>query len=56
MYVDLHIGSVFMEKEAELNRYRLAFEYLRAQALDIEASRELISRAKEDLKDATSDH
>ncbi|WP_405598139.1 helix-turn-helix domain-containing protein [Streptomyces sp. NBC_01410] len=56
VYVDLHIGSVFMEKEAELNRYRLAFEYLRAQALDIEASRELISRAKEDLKDATSDH
>ncbi|WP_406307446.1 helix-turn-helix domain-containing protein [Streptomyces sp. NBC_00885] len=56
VYVDLHIGSVFMEKEAELNRYRLAFEYLRAQALDIEASRELINRAKEDLKDATSEH
>ncbi|MFF7599899.1 helix-turn-helix domain-containing protein [Streptomyces mirabilis] len=52
VYVDLHVGSVFMEKEAELDRYRLAFEYLRAQALDIEASRELISHAKEDLKDA----
>ncbi|MFD9782766.1 helix-turn-helix domain-containing protein [[Kitasatospora] papulosa] len=51
VYVDLHVGSVFMEKDAELARYRLAFEYLRAQALDIEASRELISRAREDLKD-----
>ncbi|MEU2679121.1 helix-turn-helix transcriptional regulator [Streptomyces sp. NPDC007107] len=51
VYVDLHVGSVFMEKETELTRYRLAFEYLRAQALDIEASRELISRAREDLRD-----
>ncbi|MGW0787580.1 helix-turn-helix domain-containing protein [Streptomyces sp. NPDC002911] len=51
VYVDLHVGSVFMEKDAELMRYRLAFEYLRAQALHIEASRELISRAMEDLKD-----
>ena len=56
VYVDLHVGSVFMEKEAELDRYRLAFEYLRAQALDIEASRELISRAKEDLKDAKDEN
>ncbi|MGW7466826.1 helix-turn-helix domain-containing protein [Streptomyces xantholiticus] len=56
VYVDLHVGSIFMEKAAELDRYRLAFEYLRAQALDIEASRELIRRAKEDLKDAKSKH
>ncbi|WP_203186482.1 helix-turn-helix domain-containing protein [Streptomyces pratensis] len=56
VYVDLHVGSVFMEKDAELMRYRLAFEYLRAQALDIEASRKLISRAKEDLKDDKGQH
>lgn len=56
VYVDLHVGSVFMEKKAELDRYRLAFEYLRAQALDIEASRKLISRAKEDLKNAESEY
>ncbi|MFE4449471.1 helix-turn-helix domain-containing protein [Streptomyces sp. NPDC056796] len=55
VYVDLHVGSLFMEKDAELTRYRLAFEYLRAQALDIEASRELISRAKEDLNDDKSE-
>ncbi|MEW1686734.1 helix-turn-helix domain-containing protein [Streptomyces sp. NPDC091265] len=52
VYVDLHVGSVFMEKAEELERYRLAFEYLRAQALDIEASLKLIGRAKEDLNDA----
>lgn len=56
VYVDLHVGSVFMEKEAELDRYRLAFEYLRAQALDIDASRKLISRAKEGLRDAKNSH
>ncbi|MFF2726399.1 helix-turn-helix domain-containing protein [Streptomyces sp. NPDC058008] len=55
VYVDLHVGSLFMEKDVELTRYRLAFEYLRAQALDIEASRELISRAKEDLNDDKSE-
>ncbi|MGW6014677.1 helix-turn-helix domain-containing protein [Streptomyces sp. NPDC055210] len=49
VYVDLHIGSLFMEKEEELERYRLAFEYLRAQALDIEASSAMIKRAREEL-------
>ncbi|MEV0935038.1 helix-turn-helix domain-containing protein [Streptomyces phaeochromogenes] len=49
VYVDLHVGSLFMEKEEELERYRLAFEYLRAQALDIEASSTMIKRAREEL-------
>ncbi|MFD5692697.1 helix-turn-helix domain-containing protein [Streptomyces rubiginosohelvolus] len=44
VYVDLHVGSVFMEKDHELDRYRLAFEYLRAQALDMAASSSLIER------------
>ena len=38
VYVDLLGGGLFMEKPQELERYRLAFEYLRAQALDLEAS------------------
>ncbi|BAU83533.1 regulatory protein [Streptomyces laurentii] len=42
VYVDLHTGSLFMETEEELSRYRLAFEYLRAQALDMETSSSLI--------------
>ncbi|MGW7508560.1 helix-turn-helix domain-containing protein [Streptomyces massasporeus] len=49
VYVDLHTGSLFLEKEAELERYRLAFEYLRAQALDMEASSTLIHRAHKEL-------
>ncbi|MFF7485852.1 helix-turn-helix domain-containing protein [Streptomyces luteogriseus] len=49
VYVDLHTGSLFLEKEAELERYRLAFEYLRAQALDMEASSTLIHRARKEL-------
>ncbi|MFG3721096.1 helix-turn-helix domain-containing protein [Streptomyces massasporeus] len=49
VYVDIHTGSLFMEKEAELERYRLAFEYLRAQALDMEASSTLIHRARKEL-------
>ncbi|WP_431996537.1 helix-turn-helix domain-containing protein [Streptomyces fungicidicus] len=49
VYVDFHAGSLFLEKEEELERYRLAFEYLRAQALDMEASSALIHRARKEL-------
>ncbi|MEV0244184.1 helix-turn-helix transcriptional regulator [Streptomyces sp. NPDC050674] len=49
VYVDIHTGSLFLEKEAELERYRLAFEYLRAQALDMEASSAMIDRARKEL-------
>ncbi|MFD7789738.1 helix-turn-helix domain-containing protein [Streptomyces sp. NPDC059759] len=49
VYVDLHVGSLFMEKQEELDRYRLAFEYLRAQALDIDASASMIKCAYEEL-------
>ncbi|MBB5924705.1 transcriptional regulator with XRE-family HTH domain [Streptomyces echinatus] len=44
VYVDLIGGGLFMEKPAELERYKLAFEYLSAQALDFESSAELIER------------
>ncbi|MEU3098090.1 helix-turn-helix transcriptional regulator [Streptomyces sp. NPDC006967] len=49
VYVDFHTGSLFLEQEEELERYRLAFEYLRAQALDMEASSALIHRARKEL-------
>ncbi|MEU5089663.1 helix-turn-helix transcriptional regulator [Streptomyces sp. NPDC021356] len=48
-YVDFHTGSLFLEKDEELERYRLAFEYLRAQALDVEASSAMIQRARKEL-------
>ncbi|MFE9972059.1 helix-turn-helix domain-containing protein [Streptomyces hirsutus] len=44
VYVDLLGGGLFMEKPQELERYRLAFEYLSAQALDLESSADLIDR------------
>ncbi|MFC8092466.1 helix-turn-helix domain-containing protein [Streptomyces sp. NPDC057301] len=49
VYVDFHTGSLFLEKDEELERYRLAFEYLRAQALDIEASSAMIYDARKEL-------
>ncbi|CAL9560523.1 hypothetical protein SUDANB145_04610 [Streptomyces sp. enrichment culture] len=49
VYVDFHTGSLFLEKDEELERYRLAFEYLQAQALDMEASSELIYRVRKEL-------
>jgi len=47
--MDLHVGSVFPEKEEGPNRYRLAFDYLRAQALGMAASAELIERVREEM-------
>ncbi|MGW3935996.1 helix-turn-helix domain-containing protein [Streptomyces phaeochromogenes] len=48
VYVDILGGGLFMEKPEELDRYRLAFQYLRAQALDLEASAALIQRISEE--------
>ncbi|MFF0585309.1 helix-turn-helix domain-containing protein [Streptomyces sp. NPDC003781] len=49
VYVDFHTGSLFLEQEDELDRYRLAFQYLCAQALDMEASSALIHRVRKEL-------
>ncbi|MGW2256925.1 helix-turn-helix domain-containing protein [Streptomyces sp. NPDC001780] len=49
VYVDLHVGSVFMEKDEELDRYRLAFDYLRAQALDMAASTALVQSVLKEM-------
>ncbi|MGQ4387863.1 helix-turn-helix domain-containing protein [Streptomyces sp. SAS_270] len=48
VYVDLLGGGLFMEKQPELDRYRLAFEYLSAQALDLESSMALVQRIDEE--------
>lgn len=49
VYVDLLGGGLFMEKPKELERYRLAFEYLSAQALDLESSAGIIDRISREL-------
>lgn len=48
VYVDLLGGGLFMEKPKELERYKLAFQYLSAQALDLESSAELIDRVSKE--------
>lgn len=49
VYVDIIGGGLFMEKPAELERYKLAFQYLSAQALDIDTSAALLDRAHREL-------
>ncbi|MFH8288753.1 helix-turn-helix domain-containing protein [Streptomyces sp. NPDC018059] len=49
VYVDLLGGGLFMEKPPELARYKLAFDYLRAQALDLKSSSEAIRRSLREL-------
>ncbi|MEU5772392.1 helix-turn-helix transcriptional regulator [Streptomyces venezuelae] len=49
VYVDLLGGGLFMEKRPELDRYKLAFDYLRAQALDMEVSTKAIRRSLREL-------
>ncbi|MGW2792263.1 helix-turn-helix domain-containing protein [Streptomyces sp. NPDC001251] len=49
VYVDIIGGGLFMEKPEELERYKLAFQYLSAQALAIETSAALLDRARREL-------
>jgi transcriptional regulator with XRE-family HTH domain len=49
VYMDLLGGGLFMEKPQELERYRLAFEYLSDQALDLESSAELVGRISQEM-------
>ncbi|MGW6059857.1 helix-turn-helix domain-containing protein [Streptomyces sp. NPDC055189] len=49
VYVDLLGGGLFMEKPKELERYKLAFDYLRAQALDLPSSSKTIRRILAEL-------
>ncbi|MER6088593.1 helix-turn-helix domain-containing protein [Streptomyces bluensis] len=49
VYVDILGGGLFMEKPPELERYRLAFQYLKAQALDLKSSAQLIHRINKEL-------
>ncbi|MEU6714389.1 Scr1 family TA system antitoxin-like transcriptional regulator [Nonomuraea sp. NPDC046802] len=43
VYVESMMSSLYVESEVEIYRYTLAFDHLRAMALDPKESRELIS-------------
>lgn len=49
VYVDIIGGGLFMERQQELERYKLAFEYLRAQSLDLQSSAALLNQVCEEL-------
>jgi hypothetical protein len=49
VYVEYHTGALYLEKPAEVGRYRLMFDHLRASALPVDASRNLMARAAEEL-------
>jgi hypothetical protein len=43
IYLDSMAGDLFLEAEADVRRYRLAFEHLRAVAVSPDASRALVT-------------
>jgi hypothetical protein len=49
VYIEYHTGALYLEKAAEVQRYSLTFDHLRATALSVDASRALIARAAEEL-------
>jgi hypothetical protein len=49
VYFEYHTGALYLEKPAEVTRYRLMFDHLRASALPVEASRGLMACAAEEL-------
>jgi hypothetical protein len=49
VYVEYHTGALYLEKVADVARYRLMFDHLRASALPVDASRNLMARAAEEL-------
>jgi hypothetical protein len=49
VYIEYHSGTLYLEKTAEVQRYRLIFDHLRAAALPVDASRALITRAAGEL-------
>jgi hypothetical protein len=44
VYIEYHTGALYLEKQPEVERYRLMFDHLRASALPLEASRNLMAR------------
>jgi transcriptional regulator with XRE-family HTH domain len=51
VYLENHVGSLYLEEEAEIDRYARMFNHLMAKALDPEESRRVVARVAKDLAD-----
>lgn len=49
VYVDYYTGTLYLEKPQEIQRYTLMFDHLRASALPVGQSRDLIARVADEL-------
>ncbi len=49
VYIEYHTGALYMERPSEVDRYRLAFDHLRAAAASVDASRVDMERVAEEL-------
>ncbi|HUC23643.1 MAG TPA: helix-turn-helix transcriptional regulator [Streptosporangiaceae bacterium] len=49
VYIEYHTGALYLEKTAEVQRYRVMLDHLRASALPVDASRSLMARVAEEL-------
>ncbi|MEU7990326.1 Scr1 family TA system antitoxin-like transcriptional regulator [Streptosporangium canum] len=51
VYIEYPTGTIYLEKQPEVERYTLIFDYLRAAALPAKASRKLITQMANELGD-----
>ena len=49
VYIEYHTGALYLEKHADVTRYSLMFDHLRAAALSVGASRDKMARVAEEL-------
>lgn len=49
VYIEYHTGALYLEKAAEVQRYSLMFDHLRAAAQSVDESRFLMAHAAEEL-------
>ena len=51
VYTEYHTGALYLEKPADVKRYRLMFDHLRAAALSADASRDTMARVAQEMHD-----
>jgi Domain of unknown function (DUF5753) len=49
VYIEYHTGALYLEKRADVTRYSLMVDHLRAAALPVDASRDNMARVAEEL-------